>query len=88
MSLEPQQHPPIDIEQMLFLLRPVTFAGIDHEFALDAEVLQPSVKLLSLADRIDQIVLGVQNQGRRFRFLEVRNRRALDETLPFSNGTP
>ena len=83
MVFEPAQHSPVDVEQMLFFLRPVTFAGIDDELALNAEVFQPAVKLLSLTDRIDQIILGVQNQRGSLRVLEVSDRRALEKCLPF-----
>ena len=74
MGLEPAQEPPIDIEQVLFLLGPVAFAGIDDQLGLHTEMLQAAMELLRLADRVDQVVLGVENQRRCLGVLQVRDR--------------
>jgi CBS domain containing-hemolysin-like protein len=65
------------VEEVLLLVKAVRLARVNDELGLDAVALQAAVEFLALAERIDQVGISLENQGRRFHILEMDEGRAV-----------
>src|SRR5262249_12255511 len=74
---QPPQYPLSLVLEMSRLAHLVTLSRVDDQLGLDAELPQPSVKLLGLAGRYAAVLLAVQDQRRPGRRAEPDDRRAL-----------
>src|SRR6267378_1867675 len=71
------------IQEVLLLVKAVRLARVNDELGLDAVALQAAVKFLALAERIDQVGISLENQGRRFHILEMDEGRTVQEAGDF-----
>src|ERR1700736_2327819 len=65
------------VKLVLLFAEAVTFAWIKDEIRFHPIAFQSAIKLLTLAHRIGDIVLALQDQSRRARILNVGDRRTL-----------
>ena len=59
--VKPVQHPGMDIELVFLFARAVRFSWIDYQFSFDVVAFESTIKSTGLPDRIDGIVLPLQD---------------------------
>ena len=74
--VEPLQHAFEPVANVLRIVEPVPFAGINHEFRLHSQRLQRVPELVRLRRRALRIAIAHHHQRRRFHVLDERDRRA------------
>src|SRR5215831_2147769 len=83
MSVKPFHYPIHPVDQVLFFLKSVGFARINHKLALYAIALKSPVQHLTLANRVGSIILTMQNKRRSARVFDKGHWRTSGEPLRF-----